>query len=340
MCEDRTWIRRTIAHQETEAVPYYFDFTPPAKRLIERHYGRPIAQKLAFPIRMTTPDSVKPLYAHPASFGEAVEDEFGVLWTASEVDRGCPIGPSLKEPSLSGYRFPDHAAPHRWEALSGHIERMREHFVIVWVGDLWERATFMRGMQNMLMDLVLHPRFVDELLSGIARYILGTMEILFERYAFDAIAVSDDYGAQGSMLMSPSAWRRFIRPHLAEIYAFAKDRDRYVLHHSDGHIYPIIGDLIDIGCDILHPVQPESMDVFALKREFGRHLTLWGGMRTQDLLVWGSPDEIRTEVEKLKGELGRGGGYIMSNGITIQADVPLENMIAMIEQARVPRSHP
>jgi len=340
MGEDRAWIQRTIAHQESAAVPYYFDFTPPAKRLVERHYGYPIAEKLAFPIRMTAPDSVKPLYAHPAEFGETVKDEFGVLWTTSEVDRGCPIGPSLREPSLSGYRFPDHAAPHRWEALGNHIDRIRDRFIIVWVGDLWERATFMRGMQNMLMDLVLHPGFVDELLSGIARHILGTMEILFERYQFDAVAVSDDYGAQDSMLMSPAAWRRFIKPHLSEIYALAKGHNRYVLHHSDGYIYPIIGDLIEMGCDILHPIQPESMDVFELKRQFGRHLTLWGGVRTQDLLVWGTPDEVRTEVRKLKQELGRGGGYIMSNGITLQADVPLDNMIAMIEEARVPRSLP
>ena len=183
-------------------------------------------------------------------------------------------------------------------------------------------------------DLVLHPMFVDELLRGIADRILGTMEILFDRYTFDGIAVSDDYGAQDAMLMSPSAWRRFVRPPLAEIYAFAKDHGRTVFHHSDGNIYPIIRDLIDIGCDILHPVQPEAMDIFALKREFGQDLTLWGGMRTQDLLAIGSPDEIRDAVRTLKQELGRGGGYVVGNGITVQADVPLENMVAMIDEVR------
>ncbi len=157
---------------------------------------------------------------------------------------------------------------------------------------------------------------------------------MFERFEFDGIAVSDDYGIQNSMSMSPEAWRRFIKPRLSEIYEVAKNHNKTVFHHSDGYIYPIIGDLIDIGCDILHPIQPETMDVLKLKREFGNHLTLWGGMRTQDLLVWGLPEEIRKEVKNLKRELGRGGGYIMGNGITIQADVPLDNMVAMIEEAR------
>ena len=138
--------------------------------------------------------------------------------------------------------------------------------------------------------------------------------------------------------MSPGAWRRFIKPHLSEIYALAKANGRYVLHHSDGCITSIIGDMIDMGCDILHPVQPEAMDILALKREFGRHITLFGGMRTQDMLVWGRPQEVRAEMRMLKRELGKGGGYIASNGITIQGDVPLENMVAMIEEARLPRS--
>ena len=92
--------------------------------------------------------------------------------------------------------------------------------------------------------------------------------------------------------------------------------------------------MIDIGCDILHPIQPESMDVFNLKREFGEHLTFCGGIRTQDLLITGTPEEICCEVKRLKQELGRGGGYIMSNGITIQSDVPLNNIVAMIDEAR------
>ena len=334
MCKDRYWIQKTISHHETEAVPFYFDFTPPAKEEIEKFYGSPIEDRLKFPIRMTGLKTVKPLYADPLEFGETARDEFGVEWSTSKIDRGVPIGPCLIEPDISSYKFPDYSASYRFEDIAGWRKKNEEHFLIIWVGDLWERATFMRGIENILMDIVLHSKFVDKLLHGIADYILGTMEILFERFEFDGIAVSDDYGIQNSMSMSPEAWRRFIKPRLSEIYEAAKNHNKTVFHHSDGYIYPIIGDLIDIGCDILHPIQPETMDVLKLKREFGNHLTLWGGMRTQDLLVWGLPEEIRKEVKNLKRELGRGGGYIMGNGITIQADVPLDNMVAMIEEAR------
>jgi uroporphyrinogen decarboxylase len=183
------------------------------------------------------------------------------------------------------------------------------------------------------MDVALTPGFVERLLRGIADYILGGMEILFDRFEFEAVAVSDDYGSQRDLLISPSDWRRFIRPLLEEIYGYARKHGRSVLHHSDGNICSIVGDLVEMGCDILHPVQPEAMDVFRLKREFGDDLTLMGAMRTQDLLPSGTPEEIRDEVRRLKDGLGVGGGYVVGNGITILGDVPIENMAAMIDEA-------
>ena len=136
------------------------------------------------------------------------------------------------------------------------------------------------------------------------------------------------------MVMSPSHWREFIKPLLAEIYAAGKKRGRKVFHHSCGHVYPIIGEMIDIGLDILHPIQPETMYICELKREFGADITLCGGLRTQDILPDGTPEQVRSEVRCLKEEMGRGGGYILEPGITIQADVPIENIVAMIEEAR------
>ncbi len=301
---------------------------------MEKYYGCPIEETLSFPVRMTGCKTIKPLYADPSDFGETAVDEFGVVWSTSKIDRGAPIGPAVTDPDLSNYRFPDFTAAYRFEGLGEWCTQNKEHYTIIWVGDLWERATFMRDMDKILMDLVLNPKFVDELLHGITDYVIGTMEVLFGRFRFDGIALSDDYGAQSSMLMSPSSWRRFVRPRLAEVYELAKSHNRMVFHHSDGYIYPVIGDLIDLGCDVLHPIQPEAMDVFNLKREFGQHLTFCGGMRTQDLLPRGSPEEIRNEVKRLKRELGREGGYIMSNGITVQADVPLDNLVAMIDEAR------
>ncbi|MGB9641801.1 MAG: uroporphyrinogen decarboxylase family protein [Candidatus Ratteibacteria bacterium] len=329
---DRKWIEAIINHREMP-VPYNFMFSPVSLKIAEQHYGSPIADAINLPIRMISPKSIKPLYADPAKFGDTAVDEYGVIWSTSTIDRGAPIGPVLKNPTLSGYRFPDPGLPYRFEDIENWCERQKDHYRIIWVGDLWERATFMRGMGNLLIDIVLHPDFVIELLAGITDYILGTMEILFERFEFEAIALSDDYGTQKGMLISPQAWRRFIKPFVSKIYGYASNKGKKIFQHSCGNIIPIIPDLLELGLDILHPIQPEAMDINYLKKEFGADLCFCGGIRTQDLLVKGTPEQVRDEVKRLKETMGKGGGYILEPGITIQADVPACNLFAMIDEA-------
>lgn len=334
MNNNREWIRGTLSGREAERVPYNFMFSPPIRKMLEKHFDTAdIEEMLDFPIRMSAPNSVKPLYAHPDEFGETLKDEYGVVWSTSDIDRGSPIGPCIIEPDLSGYRFPDPAEEYRFEGIAEWCENNRENYTIIWVGDLWERATFMRGMENILIDIARTPGFVKALLGGITVYILETMRLLFGRFEFDGIAVSDDYGTQKGLLMSPADWRRLIKPCLSDIYSFAKENGRSVFHHSCGNVSPIIPDMIDMGLDILHPVQPEAMDILELKREYGKELTFCGGLGTQELLPRGSPEQVRDEVKRLKREMGKGGGYILEPGITVQADVPLKNIVAMIEEA-------
>jgi uroporphyrinogen decarboxylase len=334
--DNRTWIRDTLEHRAPSAVPYNFSFSPPARARMEAFLGTAdVEAAIGMPLRMTGLKTIKPLYASPAEFGDRVADEFGVVWSTNPIDRGSPVGPCLREPDLAGYRFPDPLAAYRYEHLADWTACNAKYYTFLWVGDLWERATFMRGMEAVLLDMVLQPQFVNGILRGLTDYILQTMEVLFARFQFDGIAVSDDYGTQRGMIMSPAYWRQFIKPRLAEIYALAKRHVRTVFHHSCGSIVPIVGDLIDIGLDVLHPIQPEAMDIFHLKRQFGRHLTFCGGVRTQDLLPRGTPQQVRDEVRRLKDVMGAGGGYILEPGITLQADVPAENLVAMVEEARV-----
>ncbi|MFB3906084.1 MAG: uroporphyrinogen decarboxylase family protein [Acidobacteriota bacterium] len=252
----------------------------------------------------------------------------------NKLDRGVPIGPSLPEPSLEHFVFPDPAAGYRYAEIGAWCKRHEGCFRVIWVGDLWERAAFMRGMEALLTDVLLEPRFVQALLRALADYILETMQILFDRFEFEAVAVSDDYGTQRSLVMSPEIWRTLIKPLLAEIYDFAKANQRVVFHHSCGNIESIVGHVIDIGLDILHPIQPEANDIFKLKREFGRDLTFCGGLGTQGFLPHASAPEVREAIRRLVEQLGKGGGYILEPGITLQADVPIENLVAMIDEAR------
>ena len=332
---NQQWIERVLAHDGTVPVPYNLPLSPPARRKLEEHYGTSeVEEHLDLPIRMRGTQSIKPLYASPREYGSRVRDEFGVVWTTSEIDRGAPVGPCLSEPDLAGYTFPDAEAAYRYAPLDAWCRANAEHYTIIWVGDLWERATFMCGMERLLLWVAMEPDFVRQLLDGIAAYILRTMDVLFDRFPFDGIALSDDYGTQKSMLISPDAWRRLVKPRLAQICARAKRAGRTVFLHSCGNVRAVVPDLVELGLDILHPIQPEALDVVELKRQFGRQLTFCGGLGTQSLLAHARPQEVRDEVLRLKREMGAGGGYILEPGITIQADVPLENMLAMIEAAR------
>ncbi len=332
--QHKKWIQRTLNHCEGDPVPYNFMFSPPAGRLVTGHYGEPVEETLSLPIRMAAPNSVKPLYADPDEFGDTATDEFGVVWSTNKIDRGSPIGPCLAEPDLSQYAFPNPNEEYRFSHIGKWCAGQEGHYRIIWVGDLWERAAFMRGMEEILLDVLTSPAFVRDLLEGLTEYILETVRLLVAEGDFEGIAISDDYGAQHGMVISPDHWRTLVRPCLARIYELAKNHGLTVFHHSCGNIVPIIGDMIDLGLDILHPIQPEAMDILYLKKQFGEHLTFCGGISTQDLLVSGTPDQVRSEVQRLKREMGRGGGYILEPGITVQADVPRENLIAMIDEAR------
>jgi uroporphyrinogen decarboxylase len=332
---DKDWIYSTVSHKETERVPYHFDFTPPARKKIADHYGSDdIENTLSLPIRWGGTHTAKPLYADTDTYGEQAVDEFGVTWSVSDMDRGAPIIPGITKPDLSGYNFPDPNADYRFEDIDTWCDENKDHFRLLWIGELWERATFIRSMEELLLDLTINKKFVFELLEGITDYIIKTMKILMERYDFEAFSLSDDYGTQKALQMSPGDWQKFIKPFLGQIFELARENGKIMMVHTCGNVFEVIGDMIDIGLDILHPIQPETMDIYKLKAEFGRELTFQGGLGTQNFLPRATPDKIRDEVKILKNKMGMGGGYILEPGITIQGDIPVDNLLAMIEEAK------
>ena len=139
---------------------------------------------------------------------------------------------------------------------------------------------------------------------------------------------------QHGLLISPESWRRFIRPRLQRIVRHIRQGGKAAYLHSCGHVTPVIPDLIELGVNMLQPIQPESMDIFDLKRRFGRRICLVGGIGTQELLPYGTPEAIRAQVARCRAEMGAGGGYIMAPAKPILPGVPLENAIVLIEAMR------
>jgi uroporphyrinogen-III decarboxylase len=147
------------------------------------------------------------------------------------------------------------------------------------------------------------------------------------------IWAGDDVGTQHRMLISPAVWRRFLKPRLASFIASLKQRSAglKIAYHTDGCVYPIIPDLIEIGIDVLNPVQPQSMDPEKLKREYGIRLCFWGTIDIQHTLPYSTPADVSAEVLERLRTVGKNGGLIMGTTHNVQLDPPMENFWALVK---------
>jgi uroporphyrinogen-III decarboxylase len=150
------------------------------------------------------------------------------------------------------------------------------------------------------------------------------------------IWIGDDVGTQRGMLMSPKHWRKFLKPRMENFIASLKaiNPSVKVAYHSDGNIYPIIPELIEIGLDILNPIQPACMDPIKLKKDFGDRLCFWGSIDEQHTLPYGTTEDVQQEVRRRLGTIGINGGLIIGPTHHVQLDTPPENFWAMIDTIR------
>ena len=270
-------------------------------------------------------------------------DEWGVGWRV--VRYTTPFGaghytepkghPLADAASLSSYRPPD---PDRDELYLDSERAIRERSDEYWivgvtVTTIFEAAWALRGLERLLMDFIEAPELADEVLEIPYRYHLAAAQRLV-RMGVDMIWLGDDIGQQSGMLMSPKHWRRFLKPRMAELIATLKGINPRlkIAYHTDGCVYAIIPELIEIGIDVLNPVQPVAMNPVKLKREYGRELCFWGSMDEQHTLPFGAPDDVRREVRERVATLGAGGGLILGPTHHVQLDTPLENFWAMVEE--------
>ena len=234
--------------------------------------------------------------------------------------------------ALSTYKAPDSNRPSLYaeaEELVRHFQQ--EYWIVgVTVTTIFETAWALRGYEQLMLDFVEDPELAEAILEIPYRYHLAAAERLV-RTGVDMIWVGDDVGTQDRMLMSPAHWRRFFKPRMAHFIETIKNINPRlkVAYHTDGCIYPIIPELIEIGVDVLNPIQPASMDPAQLKREYGNRLCFWGTIDEQWTLPFGSPDDVRNEVLRRLGTIGEGGGLILGPTHHVQLDTPLENFWAM-----------
>ncbi|MCR4425105.1 MAG: hypothetical protein NUW23_02790 [Firmicutes bacterium] len=200
-------------------------------------------------------------------------------------------------------------------------------------------SQFMRGYVRWYEDLILRPELIQSIMDHITEFHLGVAGEVLKRIGdqIDVVFFGDDLGTQHSLQFSPEAYRSVVKPFHRKLFRFVKERSRArVLLHSCGAIFPIVGDLVDAGVDILNPVQvsAEGMEIEALKRQFGKELCFWGAIDNQRVLPTGTPSDVMKAVARTVDVLGRGGGYVLCASHNLQPGTPPENILSMYETAR------
>ena len=306
----RQLVKDGIAHRTTERVPYCIDFTREAKEKFQRETGnRSVDEFLDNDIVQVSP----PWWGW---------DNLGPEWKAADAPRSLP---GVKGNGSYG-DFRD-----QLKLLRDHSDK---YILAMIYGSHFEKANNARGIENFLADLAGEPAFAQKLLDRIIEKNMVMLDNFLGCPEIDGVLLGSDWGSQLDLLMSPDTWEAMIRPGEQREYDLVHGFGKDVWVHSCGCIVKAIPSLIEMGLDVLNPVQPECMDLAMLKDNYGDRLAFWGGISTQKALPYGTADEVRAEARRVRDLMSKDGGYILSPAQQLQVDVPTGNVLALIDVAK------
>jgi uroporphyrinogen decarboxylase len=268
-------------------------------------------------------------------------DEWGTEWGHADGGVGAsPLSNPLRDWSqLDDYlahRIPDPRAPGRLDGALPALKRHGQSRYFCGMAHLllFERFHMLRGMENAFTDFHLYPDESNRLLDALTDYFVELVRGWGELGGVDAMLVTDDLGTQRSLMISPATWRKFFAARCRRIFDEAHRHGMQVLFHTCGNVTAVAGDLIDVGIDILDPLQPEAMDVAQVAREFGGKVAFSGGISDQrlvDLSPQEVKDHVRWTIDAVAGPSNN--AYIVSPSNMLPPEIPLENLEALFEAA-------
>ena len=333
-------VQMTIDHKEADRVPICATYVPEIdKQLRDRYqcYNDDVGVLLGN-------DMVKIASGLENSFYLSDEpeyvDPYGITWKNVYNSTGHyteiydhPL--RAEDADVSVVKMPD--ANKDEKVLKAVKEAVEKYGKEKWIigscqCSIFEAAWYMRGIEQFLMDMIVDEDFTNELLDTVMTYPLQ-MGLNFIDAGVDMVWLGDDVATQIDMLFSPELFRKYLKPRYAMIFEAYRKRNPNIklCYHSCGNLEKVIPDLIDIGLDVLNPIQPSAMDVAHIKKTYGDKLTLYGGMDVQKVLPFGTAQDVRDEVKRLIQICAPGGGYILSPAHHIQSDTSMENVDAFYE---------
>lgn len=323
----RERVTAALRHQDADIIPHHIDLTVHARQNLVDFAGTDQVDKLL-------DNHIKSVYYDGFLVPDGpgyMKDDFGVRWLreGTDGDIGIVSNQVIAEPDISLISMPDIREAEQRSNYQAMAQSPGDLFSCGMIGfSLFERAWTMRGMECFLSDMLLEPDFADALLDAICEHNLKIIDLALE-YPIDCFHFGDDWGQQKGLIMGPALWRRFIKPRLARMYQRVKSSGRFVSQHSCGDISELFGDLVDIGLDMYQTFQPEIYDCEKFKREYGNHLTIWGGISTQRLLPFAGPEEIVRTAASFMKQMGKGGGLVAAPTHAIPGDVSGEKIMAL-----------
>ena len=331
----RELVIATINHEDTGRLPYCFDFTQGASDLLKAHYGcEDVAEAVG-----------NCILGVPGPWWEFVnvpEDQLLPAVPSRLPDvRGVPapwwefvnVPEEQLRPGVPS-RLPDVIGRGSFDTMRESVTTQREStdafLIFGFYASLFEKAWFVRGMENLLADMILNEEYCTALFDRIVESDLHMLEMVLAAEV-DGVLLGCDWGSQQALMMGPEMWHKYIGPRHARMFRRIREAGKYAFLHSCGNIRAVLPEVADMGVQVLNPVQPECMDTGALKDELGDRLCFWGTIDEQHTLPFGSPDDVRREVKQRLATIGRGGGLILGPTHHVQLDTPLENFRALVE---------
>lgn len=345
----------TVSHKEPDKVPAHINATKWVVRKLKNKLGLTTNKELLKALHIDVYDmrgidlnsGTAPLYTGAESefFPSTWAGGIASFWRLKEFENFTQAGwnMEMEAPPLAGALTIGECEKYLWPQndwfdysdLKERLSEWREFSIMASGGSVFQHATYVRGMDTLMMDMMMDPEMANYILDKFTDFYFEYYRRMFEAAGdmIDVFALADDLGMQNTLLIGPDLFEEYVAPRLKKMAALAHRYNIRLLLHTCGNVEVLIPRLIELGVDILDPIQPESMDPLAIKQKFGRQITLRGGISVQKILTYGTPGQVREETRRIVDALKPGGGYIFSPGHPVlQDEIPAENILVMYDE--------